>query len=57
MHITKIAGHRFASCNGENYNPLAGQLATNGLHSLWRDDDALPLTETLPVPAISAILV
>ena len=57
MHITKIAGHRFASCNGGNYNPLAGQLATNGQHSLWRDDDALPLTETLPVPAISAILV
>ena len=40
-------GHRFTSCNGENYNPLAGQLATNGQHSLWRDDDALPLTEMI----------
>ena len=56
MHITKIAAHRFGSCNGGNYNPLAGQLATRGQHYLWKDYDTLPLMDKLPIPATSAIL-
>jgi len=28
-----------ASCNGGNYNPQRGKLATRREHSLWKDDD------------------